>query len=117
MMSTKTADFMLRLGIAAVFLYAGVAAFLEPSWTGVLPFGLFKIIPDPRMLKAFSVIELLLGIWLLWGRYLFYSALLSALILLGLMYNNIIIPDAIYPYASIFLCSLSLLFANFYKRR
>ena len=81
---------MLRLGLAFVFLYAGIAALLHPlEWEGYLP-GFIGSVIDPELaLKTMAVYETVLGIWLLIGRYRKYAAALVALTLSGITLLNL----------------------------
>ncbi|MDA1337684.1 MAG: hypothetical protein O3C23_02920, partial [bacterium] len=71
---------LLRVGIAFTLLYVAVGSFLTPvNWIGFFPAFLFNFgVPRELMLGAFSLYELLLGLWLLWGKKLIYPALFSA---------------------------------------
>lgn len=82
--------FLLRSGIASVFLYAAVASFLEPqNWIGYLPQFLRSIFPANILLITFSTYEIILSIWILWGYKVFYSSLIAALTLIGIIITNL----------------------------
>ena len=87
---TKFASFILRLGLAFIFAYAGVASLLQPVvWTGYLP-GFMASLANPVLLvQIIAIYECLLALWLLSGAYLFYAACLSALTLLGITLANL----------------------------
>lgn len=79
---------MLRLGLAFGFLYAGISSLISPNdWVGYIP----SFIDDYRygLLKAFSLFEIGLGLWLVVGRYVKYAAVLSALALAGVVVFNL----------------------------
>ncbi len=87
MSNLKLAKFSLCAGLAFSFLYAGIASLITPNdWVGYLP----SFITSSRMelLKVFSVFEIGLGLWLLSGRYLKYTAAMSALTLAGAVAFN-----------------------------
>lgn len=89
MRNNKLGMFVLRAGIASVFLYAAIASFLEPqNWIGYLPQFLRNIFPANILLMTFSTYEIILSIWILWGYKVFYSAVLASLTLVGIIVAN-----------------------------
>lgn len=80
---------LLRIGLATMFLYAAISSFLQPNeWLGYLP-GFVSAMFDPELvLKLFSVVEVALATWLLSGVYTRYAALLAAVMLLGITVSN-----------------------------
>ena len=86
---TKIAVWLLRIGLAVVFLYAAIGSLVSPNdWVGYLPSFLNDIIPADNLLKVFSVYELALVVWLLSGVYVRYAAILCALTLVGIIAAN-----------------------------
>lgn len=86
----KLANLILRLGLAAVFLYAAVSSLVSPNdWVGYLPAFTANIVPAGVLLKIFSAYELLLALWLVSGKYTRYAGALSALTLLGIILSDI----------------------------
>ena len=80
---------LLRLGLATVFLYAAISAFLVPDeWVGYLPQFMRDVVPADILLPMFSILELTLALWLLSGLYVKYAALLAAAILAGIVVFN-----------------------------
>ncbi len=83
------APFLLRAGLAFVFLYAGIGALQHPAtWVGYLPNLLTKAIAATTALKIIAVYEIILALWLLSGKYIRYAAWLSALTLAGIVVAN-----------------------------
>lgn len=81
---------LLRLGLATVFLYASLSAFVSPhDWVGYLPHFLTALVPATFLLTIFSSIELLLAVWLLSGVYVRWAALVAALLLFGIVVSNV----------------------------
>ncbi|HEY2004090.1 MAG TPA: DoxX family membrane protein [Candidatus Saccharimonadia bacterium] len=86
----KLAKLILRLGLAAVFLYAAAGSLASPQdWVGYLPAFATNIAPAGILLKIFSAYELLLALWLVSGKYLRYAGILSALTMLGIILTGL----------------------------
>lgn len=86
----KLVSFLLRTGLAVVFLYAAIASFLSPdSWVGFFPMWLRDVLPEAFLLTAFSLYECVLGLWLISGWRPIPAALLAAFTLLGVVIVNI----------------------------
>lgn len=88
---------VLRLGLAFVFLYASFGSFLFPqNWIWFIPDWMQKIVPAQPMLHTHAGFELVLGLWLISGRKLFYAAVIAALDLVAIMLPNINIFDTVF---------------------
>lgn len=87
--STRRARVLLQVGLAAVFLYAGISSLKTPSdWVGYLPAYMTKAISAFTLVKVFAFYELILAGWLLSSKYLKPAALLSALTLGSILVVN-----------------------------
>jgi uncharacterized membrane protein YphA (DoxX/SURF4 family) len=83
------AVWLLRLGLAIIFLYAGVSSLQHPlDWVGYLPNILTKSIAPLTLIKIFAVYELLLALWLATGWRLRYAAILCTATLATIMLTN-----------------------------
>ena len=83
-------SFLLRVGLAAVFLFAAIDSFLNPtSWIGYLPFFLRNSNFGQIILFIFSAYEILLSLWLLCNKYIFYAASLASLTLFAILVVNV----------------------------
>lgn len=109
MKKERVISFLLRIGLAAVFAYAGIAAFLQPdSWVGYFPQFLRDNF-DPRfLLMIFSASEIVLSAWLLSGRFVFMAGIMSALALLGILAFNLTLLDVVFRDIAIFFAALAL---------
>lgn len=85
------AQFLLRFGLAFAFLYSAVSGFLEPDlWVGFLPSFLLPLGLAPELaLQILGAAEIILALWLLWGRYLEIAGLLAFLFLAGIVIFNL----------------------------
>ena len=85
----KIASWLLRIGLAAVFLYASISSLQHPlEWVGFLPTFMTKAVTATTLIKVFAIYELGLAVWLISGKLLKYSALLCALTLGGIVVTN-----------------------------
>lgn len=101
--------FLQRLSIAIVFFYAAIASFVEPqNWIGYFPSFMTSLIPANILLPFFSVYEIILALWLLWGRWTRLSTLLSVFTLSGIIMFNLTNMDVLFRDLSILIIALSL---------
>lgn len=85
----QLARWLLRIGLAFSFGYAGVMSVLDPLvWAGFLPHLLTALVPATALLTMFAVYELALALWLLSGRRVRIAALLAAATLAGIILSN-----------------------------
>ena len=105
----KIASFMLRVGLAIPFLYAAIAATLQPeAWVGFIPFFLKNLIPETLLLSVHSLMNVVLALWLLSGWKTKYAAGLSAAALLTIIVANLAALDIIFRDIGLMLAALSL---------
>lgn len=88
-MRHEASDLFLRLGTALALLFPAIDAFLNPySWVAYVPQLFGGIVPDMVMLHTFGIIEIVLGVWILSGRRIFWpSVAATVLILLVVLFN------------------------------
>jgi uncharacterized membrane protein YphA (DoxX/SURF4 family) len=85
----KWVALLLRVGLASVFAYAAISSFVTPSdWVGFLPRFALHIGSTEVLLKLFSSFEIMLALWLLSGKLVKYAALVSAVLLAGIVVLN-----------------------------
>ena len=83
------ASWLIRIGLALVFLYAGISSLQHPlEWVGFLPTFMTKVIAATMLIKFFALYELVLVLWLISGKWLHYCAILCALTLFGIVLTN-----------------------------
>ena len=113
MSGQKIAIILLRLGLAFVFFYAAIASFISPdSWVGFFPIFIRNILPAQFLLIAFSFYELVLGFWLLSGKWAVISAALAAASLLGIVVFNFGVMDIVFRDIGLFIAASALLFLH-----
>lgn len=105
----KLVSLLLRLGLAFSFFYAAIAAFINPtSWIGFLP----EFLKSEIILNVFGVGEIVLGLWLLSGWKTFYSSVLSAIMITGIIVFNFGSFDIVFRDVSILLMAIVLAFLS-----
>lgn len=116
-MGIKLPSFLIRIGLAFSFMYAAIDSFRNPdAWIGFFPTAMRNIIPQNVLLTVFSIIEILLALWLISGIYSFYGASFSALILLGIITINIGALEIIFRDVTIFFAALALVVMEYEEK-
>ncbi len=109
MANSKLVSFLLRAGLAVVFLYAGIASLLDPiSWVGYIPAWLREIVPAETFLLVHAVGEIILALWLLSGKRAFEAAIVSALAMAGIIIFNLNLLDVVFRDFAILVMALAL---------
>ena len=86
----KAPQLLIRIGLAFVFAYAAISSLNDPAaGAGFFPRFFTAVVSEKFLLTSFSVMQLFLAAWLVWGKWSFYSASISALMLLGIVVANI----------------------------
>lgn len=87
----RTATLLLRLGIAFAFIFPAANALIDPySWVGYLPrFLRDGVFPEMLLLHLFGAVEVVIGLWLVWGKRLFIPSVAATLILLLIVVLNL----------------------------
>lgn len=109
MSKQKIALILLRVGIAFTFFYAAIFSFLNPNdWIGFFPLFLRDFFSADLLLPAFSFYEIILGFWLLSGKYGFAASLISAATIAGIVIFNLGAFDIIFRDVGLFFATLAL---------
>ncbi len=116
MKNSKIVLIFLRLSIASVFLYAAVDSIMHPDfWVGYFPPFVTTILPLNTALILFSLFQAGLSIWILTGWKNFWSALLAAITLLGIIGANINDLNILFRDFAIFFAAVALACATYNK--
>lgn len=103
------AIWLLRVGLAMVFLYAGVGSIVNPSnWIGYFPIFLRNLVPQNLLLLGFSGYEIVLAVWILSGWKQMFSAGIAAMTLLGIVVFNFGAMDIVFRDLGLFFMALAL---------
>lgn len=114
MNNPKTVLVLLRIGLATVYLYAGISAIISPQdWIAFLPLFLKSFMPLETLLLITSVTQILLALWLLSGLKAFYAGIASAVMILGIILLNLNALDITFRDFTVFFASLALALGTF----
>ena len=101
----KLVSLLLRVGIAFSFFYAAIASFVnQAAWIGFFP----EFLQSELILNVFSIYEIIIGLWLISNWKVFYSAILSALSILGIIIFNFSAMDIVFRDFTILSASIAL---------
>lgn len=99
----------LRIGLAFVFLYAGIAALGNPdAWSGFFPLWLTGVAPVSVLNSGFSILEIVLAGWLLLGVFSRLAGIVAAALLLGVVVFNLGALDIAFRDVGLFFAALAL---------
>jgi len=105
---------VLRVSLAFSFIYPAVSAWFNPfAWVGYFPpfvLDLASSLPalhaqagnDLLVLHVFGVTEIIIGLWLVFGKRIFWPGILAAFYLAGIVVFNLNQMDVIFRDISIF---------------
>src|SRR5215469_16412454 len=109
MNTRKTVRWLLRISIASVFLYATIAATLQPgNWVSYFPLFLTHMFSPYLLLHGFSLFQALLAVWILTGWKGFYAGLVSSVTLIAIIVANLTVIDILFRDIAIFFAALAL---------
>ena len=110
-------SFILRAGLAIVFLYAAVSAYLEPdAWIGFIPDFVKTIIDAKTFLVLHEIGNLILGLWILSNKGTFYASIIAGLAMFGIVVFNFGAMDILFRDIAIMFSAIALAVLS-YKRR
>lgn len=112
------ARILLRVALAFTFLYAAFGAFIEPlNWIGYFPAWMQHIVPQEILVLLFSLYEIILAAWLVWGKGLLYASLAASASLFAITVVNVAVFDVVFRDVGLGLAALALAVASMHKFR
>ncbi len=109
-------EFILRIAFAFSFLYPPLSAFLNPyAWIGYFPTFVTSIIPldTLTLLHLFGALEVLLGIWILFGKNIKLPTLIGSTLLALIVLTNLSQIDVLFRDIPILLIGVVLLLRSY----
>lgn len=86
----KTTSLILRVGVAFAFIYPPIDALFDPmSWFGYFPGYLQHLAPEPVLLHGFGLIEILVALWILSNKKIFWPSVAAVAILLAIVLSDV----------------------------
>ncbi len=105
----KIVWFLLRFGVAFVFLFASVSAFLNPTpWLSYFPDFIRSMVSDAVLIASWGSGELIIGLWILSGYRIFIPSVAASCLLLGIFMFDFYSINITFRNVSILATALSL---------
>lgn len=104
-------EILLRVAVAFAFLYPPIAALSDPfSWIGYFPAFLSTLIGANAelLLHAFGVVEVVIAVWILFGKRVFWPSCVAAVLLVAIVVVNPVQFDVLFRDLSIALAAAAL---------
>ncbi|MAJ97618.1 MAG: hypothetical protein CMI56_03340 [Parcubacteria group bacterium] len=111
-MRGSVSERILRLALAFAFIYPAVSAWFNPyAWVGYFPPAVLDIAGsnDIVLLHVFGVTEILIGLWLIFGKKIIWPSTIASLYLIGIVVFNLNQMDVIFRDISILAIALALI--------
>ena len=110
-------SFLLRAGLCVVFLYAGIAALVNPeNWIGFVPQWVNIFISRDIFLIMHGITDIVIGLWLISDFKPFWAGLIASLSLSSIIFVNFTQLEIIFRDVAILSAALALM-ALSYKRK
>jgi len=106
---------ILRVGLAFAFLYPAVSALFNPfAWVGYFPPFLLDLVGSNSilLLHTFGITEVIIALWLFFGKKVFYPSVIASLYLLAIVVLNISQMDIVFRDLSILTIAIALAWNN-----
>ncbi len=89
-MESRSANVLLRLGVAFAFLYPPLAALSDPtSWFAYFPRFIRDLpVPEAVLLNGFGLLEVAIALWILSGWRVFIPATIATALLVAIVVFN-----------------------------
>ncbi len=114
MTKEKIALILLKLSVAFPFLYAAIAGFITPdNWIGYFPHFVQDIFPNQNLLlDIFGAVQIIVALWILFGKEILIPSILATLMLLGIIVFNLNVMDIMFRDIGLMFAALALAIYN-----
>ncbi len=103
-----------RFGLAFPFIYAAVGSLLHPDfWIGFFPAFLSNSISAGILIPAWAAIQIIVGVWLIFGKNILIPSIISAIMLVGIFIFNLKLLDIIFRDVSILATAIILVIYSY----
>ena len=95
MLRARWGEVILRFAAAFAFIYPPIDGFFQPdSWIGYFPKFVLSAaqtagVSDLVLLHSFAIGEIILAIWILSGKNIFYPCVIATIVLIGIVACNL----------------------------
>lgn len=120
LLSLPAHEILLRLAVALSFLYPPVSALFDPyAWVGYFPSFLLSAVRsnDLFLLHAFGIVEIVIALWIFFGRRVFVPSIVAALMLIAIVLVNLPQFPVLFRDVAIALAALALAFMHYERNR
>lgn len=105
----KLPKLLLRIGVAFAFLYPPINALSNPdSWIGYFPKFVHGLVPDLVLLHGFGLIEVVIALWILSGKKIFWPSLAASVMITTIVLMNLNNFEVLFRDLSIAVMALAL---------
>lgn len=105
----RTADLILRVGLAFAFLYPPISAITDPiTWIGYIPKFMLQFGSDIVLLHVFGVFEAAIALWILSGKRIMIPSFIACGTLIVIVLFNLSSFDVVFRDLSIAAIALAL---------
>src|SRR3989344_3386681 len=118
LLALPRSELLLRVAVAFSFLYPPLSALSDPdSWIGYFPPFLLDIAGtnDVLLLHTFGIVEIVIALWLLFGKRVFVPSTLATLMLAAIVLVNPVQFSILFRDVSIALAAAALAFMEYGK--
>ncbi len=114
-------ELLLRIAVAFAFLYPAIDSVIEPNaWLGYFPPFLLaataSMVSGITLLHVWSLVEIVIALWILSGKYIFIPALLATISLLLIVGLNIPLMQIVFRDLALALVSFTLVIQNYPRK-
>lgn len=109
-------SYLLQIGIGLVLIYAGAHSFIDATnWIQFVPNWISSIISSETFLVIYSIFEMLIGIFIIFGLFTKITLLIASLnfFLILILYG---VTDYTFPLFGILMATISLFFLSKNKK-
>lgn len=102
---------VLRISLAFAFLYPAISGFISPvKWIGYLPSFIADIsfLTPAISLMIMEIIQIIVALWLLFGKNPYYPGILASLLLAGIIVFNLNLFEIVFRDIALLLVSIAL---------
>ncbi|MDP3918729.1 MAG: DoxX family membrane protein [Nanoarchaeota archaeon] len=106
----KLQSFLLRIGLASVFLFAGIDTLTNPNnWLGFIPVWFRSLSLTLPFIYLFSIFQIILSIWLISNKKPYSAATASTITISAIIIFNIHLLNLIFRDIAILFMSIALM--------